>query len=395
MGDNGYALDMLSPVRHVATKMDEAAPAALSVEDMAATYVHPIPGDLARVKQHEKCANDTAATTWLLTAAVAALKTQISSDGNGNYTLAKPFDKLRYDGRKIHRAHAENAEDERRALRATYNDLAADRAFHVTVIGERGGIKQMRLRLHPLAHAIPKVDEKEFLKFVADVKRQGVRNPITTFGGQVLDGRHRLAVASALNVPLRITEFIGDEAAARDEVISQNVARRHLTTAQRALIVQELFLPQAEAAAKERQREAGGDKTGQSAQRNLALSAPGPSETAKAVEVAARQSNGLANVRTLQMMAPVRNAPKTQERIRSGEIKSTVKAREEALKETGSDEPAPVARPQNAYELLGRALGQIRRARDAVEDGRVGNVPTDMWNERLDLIIAGAEQLKR
>jgi hypothetical protein len=374
MGDNGYKLDLSSPVRHVATEMERAAPTALSIEQMAATYQHPIPGDLSRVRLHEGCATDTEAMRWLIRRAVQAITYQGKTDRSrrqvehhvGGYRLADgvTFEALRYDGKKLHRTGADIEGEERQALRAVYSDLNAERAFYVTVQGGRGGTKEMRLRLHPLAHAIPQVGEKEFFELAADVKRHGVRNPITVFNGQVLDGRHRLALASALKLPLRVVEFDGDETAARDEVISQNVQRRHLTMAQRGLIVQELYLPQAEAEAKERH---GGDRRSEEFQeRQLA--------PLKAIEQAVAESNGLASARTLQRMAPVRDAPETQERIRSGEIKSSAQARREALKEIGSDEPADVGKtkPLSAFRNLGAALGKVNDACDAIERGDRG-----------------------
>jgi ParB-like chromosome segregation protein Spo0J len=117
MGDNGYALDMLSPVRHVATEMDWAAPAALSIEEMAANYRHPNPGDLARVRQHEGCANDDAAVVWLIRHAVEAISYRGKTDQSkpqldqmdGRYWLVMPFDELRYEGKKIERARDDHA----------------------------------------------------------------------------------------------------------------------------------------------------------------------------------------------------------------------------------------------------------------------------------------------
>ena len=77
--------------------------------------------------------------------------------------------------------------------------------------------------------------------------------------------------------------------------------------AQRSDIVQQLYLPQAEAAARERMlKGVAGEGT---------LPPDGGKVEGEAIAAAARASNGLASVRTLQRMAPVRQAPKTQERI--------------------------------------------------------------------------------
>jgi hypothetical protein len=93
---------------------------------------------------------------------------------------------------------------------------------------------------------------------------------------------------------------------------------------QRGLIVIELILPEAEAEAAKRQeagRKKGAATTNQdqSALPPFGGRAPEPLE---AIEDAAKRSQGLVTLGTLQRMAPVRDAPETQERIRSGEIKT-------------------------------------------------------------------------
>lgn len=407
MGDKGYALNLLSPVRHVATVLDGAAPAALSVAELAATYSHSIPSDLSRIQEHEHQPTKAAATQWLIQSAVDVLarrgtggRLQVE-EVDGKYRLVVPFDELRYQGEKLIRTSLENDDDARRELRKVYADLGAEladrefRAFWVHVQGPRGGIEERRLYLHPLAWAIPQVNEKEFGELAADVRAHGVRNPITLFDGKVLDGRHRLAIAAALKVPLRVVTFEGTEDEARDEVISQNVARRHLTPPQRTLIVQELFLPQAEAEAKERMAAGGGDHRSEEARTGVRTNAhpasaqePDTRTAVRAKEVAVERSGGLTTVRSLQTMDPVRQAPQTQEKIRQGKVKTLAGGRREALKEQGRDpaEPTPVAQPRAAYDRLGCALGDVRSAHDSLGEGRVGNVGTDKVRARIDEI---------
>jgi hypothetical protein len=411
---DGYALDIVTPVRHVATALDGAAPAALSVAELAATYTHPIPADLTRVKMHEGRTTDAEAVEFLIERALAVLKyrgksarskIQVDSDENGGYRLAVPFGELEYEGEKLVRLVKADASDEERALRAVYNDMREDRSFYVDVAGARGGLQERQYRLHPLAKTIPQIPEGEFLDLAADIKQHGVKLPIVTFDGQVLDGRHRLAVAAAFKIPLRVDQFTGTEGQARDHVISLNVKRRHLTIAQRGLIVIELFLPEAEAKADERRR-AAGEEYGRGAKPQVNSLAPVGaklSESTRALEEAAQASQGLATVRTLQRMAPVRDAPKTRERIRSGEIKSGQQARREALKETGRDrtepEHPPAVRTETAYRLLGRALEKVQSACDSIEaghKGRGGEVSDDQLVTRINEIrthLDRAEQL--
>jgi hypothetical protein len=373
--------------------MDGAAPAALSIGDMAKTYRHTVPSDLTRVRQHHGIGNDSDAVRFLVERAVAALGSQLAADDSG-YRLAKPFEALRYERRKLHRFVETNEKDEERALRAAYNDLSEDRPFYVTVMGVKGGTKERGMRLHPLARAIPQISEKEFTELAADIKAHGVKIPVVVFDDEVLDGRHRVAAAAALDVPVRVDTFQGDQAAARDHVISLNVKRRHLTMAQRGLIVQELYLPEAETKAKERLeagRKRGAAVTNQD-QSALPSSGGRATSGAEAIEEAAKASQGLATVGTLQRMAPVRDAPKTRERIRSGEITNAMQARREALKETGRDkvEPAnpPPVRTETAYRLLGRALEKVQSACASIEAGHGGNVSNEQVIGRINEIRA-------
>ncbi len=285
---------------------------------------------------------------------------------------------------------------EQHELRAMYNDMQNERIFEVKV-----GARMQQFRLHPLARSIPQIAVGEFMDLAADVRQHGVRVPVVIYDGQVLDGRHRVAIAAALRLPVRTDNFTGDEMAARDYVVSLNVKRRHLTLPQRTLITQELFLPEAEAKAKDRQREAGeehGRGHDSSAPSGAELSTPDRSAV-RAMEEAAAKSGGLTSVRSLQRMAPVRDAPKTKERIRSGEIKTATQARREAIKETGVDLPAEAdaAVLRTGYSQIGRALTAMRDARASLERGDISGKPVSVedWNERLHEIIDIARALRR
>jgi hypothetical protein len=385
MGDRGYVLDIVSPVRHVATALsseDGAPSGALSIADMAATYRHPNTADLSRVRQNENCVTDSEAVTWLIQAAIAKLGNQVSGNGDGRYHLTKRFDELRLGQRKIHRTVATDRGDEKRALRAAYNDLREQRRFRVMVEGDRGGRSDKRFELHPLARAIPQMSEKEFLDTAEDIKTNGVELPIVVYNGQVLDGRHRLAIASTLGLPVRVTEVDGDDARARARVMSLNVTRRMLTSAQRALIVRQLFLPEAKEKAKERQLAPlkKGDQPS-SRERSSALTG----ESVKATQEAVKESGQLANVRSVELLAPVDNAPKTLERIHRGEIETVAEGRREALKEIGRDpeERLPTLQPRKAWDALGQTLNFAKRAVEALEEGQHGDTTTERLIERI------------
>lgn len=88
------------------------------------------------------------------------------------------------------------------------------------------------LTQHPLSAAYPAMPDDDFLALVTDITRNGLREPITTLDGQVLDGWHRHQACIEAGVSGMYVEF--DEGDPREFVISKNTHRRHLSASQRA-----------------------------------------------------------------------------------------------------------------------------------------------------------------
>lgn len=105
---------------------------------------------------------------------------------------------------------------------------------------------------HRLADLLPLIYGAEFEVLVADIAANGLRVPITLLDGKVLDGRNRLRACEVAEVEPRFEVFEGTEDEALALVLSLNLARRHLTTAQRAALALKI-LPLEEAAARRRQ----------------------------------------------------------------------------------------------------------------------------------------------
>lgn len=87
---------------------------------------------------------------------------------------------------------------------------------------------------HPLAELFPLIEGAEFDALVADIKDNGLREPIVMLEETVLDGRNRLRACDASGVQPRFVQFDGDDPLRY--VISKNLRRRHLRDSQRALI---------------------------------------------------------------------------------------------------------------------------------------------------------------
>ncbi|MDB5314052.1 MAG: hypothetical protein JWO38_8254 [Gemmataceae bacterium] len=94
--------------------------------------------------------------------------------------------------------------------------------------------------VHPLAERYPLMGEEEFGAFKADIQTKGLKNPISTFEGKILDGRNRYRACRELQKEPVFAEFTGTPEEASAFVDSQNLRRRHLTQDQIRCIVAEM-----------------------------------------------------------------------------------------------------------------------------------------------------------
>jgi ParB-like chromosome segregation protein Spo0J len=90
------------------------------------------------------------------------------------------------------------------------------------------------VNFHPLSKMFPLIEGEEFDELVADIRKYGLREPITPYEDMVLDGRNRFRACQAAGVaPIYATPFSGTHTDAAAFVISVNVRRRHLSPAQK------------------------------------------------------------------------------------------------------------------------------------------------------------------
>jgi N6-adenosine-specific RNA methylase IME4 len=95
------------------------------------------------------------------------------------------------------------------------------------------------MKYHPLANIFPLMEGAAFDALVADIKANGVRDPIVMYEDVLLDGRNRWRAAEAAGITITgkdVRQFDpekdGDPLA---WVISKNLQRRHLDESQRAM----------------------------------------------------------------------------------------------------------------------------------------------------------------
>lgn len=96
-----------------------------------------------------------------------------------------------------------------------------------------------RPELHPLCAIFPPLPTDELARLAADIRTNGLREPIALFEERVLDGQNRLAACAQAGVEPTYADLPPDTDVV-GFVIAKNVSRRHLDLAQRAMIAARL-----------------------------------------------------------------------------------------------------------------------------------------------------------
>ena len=112
--------------------------------------------------------------------------------------------------------------------------------------------------VHPVCEIVPLMDEEALTRLVDDIRENGLRVPLWTHNGMLVDGRNRLIACKRAGVKPRFQEWDGQGSLVKF-AWSLNGARRDLTPGQRAAAAV-LMLPILEQEAAERQ--AAGQKHG-------------------------------------------------------------------------------------------------------------------------------------
>lgn len=92
-----------------------------------------------------------------------------------------------------------------------------------------------QLEIHPLANIFPMMSPEELDELADDIRENGCHTPVIIYEGKILDGRNRVeACRIAGGEKYDVEPFKGKDPLAF--VLSLNLRRRHLTTAQRAMV---------------------------------------------------------------------------------------------------------------------------------------------------------------
>ncbi len=84
------------------------------------------------------------------------------------------------------------------------------------------------MEFHPIASIFPLMDVESLDSLAADIRQNGLREPIWLFEGKVLDGRNRSTACLMAGVTPETREFVGTVLEAISFVWSVNKERRHL-----------------------------------------------------------------------------------------------------------------------------------------------------------------------
>jgi len=190
----------------------------------------------------------------------------------------------------------------------------------------------MKFELHPLCALFPRMSGAEYEALKEDIRANGLRHPIITHNGMILDGGNRYQACMDLGIKPMMTEYTGDNLVTY--VLSANFFRRHLSPGQQAAIV-----ASAQDWAKA-QAHGGNRKTDQVATL--------PLETIKS-----RAAQSGASERTQRMADTVaKKAPDLAVKVAHGEISLPKAAKQIALKPAKpKPAPAPVIDPAIVEKL--------------------------------------------
>ncbi|MBI4586972.1 MAG: DNA modification methylase [Planctomycetes bacterium] len=227
--------------------------------------------------------------------------------------------------------------------------------------------------IHPIANLFPLLAGAEFEALVEDIRRHGLREPITVHpDGRVLDGRNRLRACEILGIDpaYRTWDGKGSETAF---VISLNLHRRHLTPSQRAMVASDA-LPMLEMEAKERQRQHGGTAPGKGKNtggKNTTSEGKSRDQAAEMFHIAARYISDAKKLKA--------EAPELAEKVRAGEMdipeakKELTAKRREAIQESYRQRGAGAVLPAE----IDLRHGDFREVLKNIADNSVDAIITD------------------
>lgn len=91
------------------------------------------------------------------------------------------------------------------------------------------------MEIHEVCNIFPEMSESEFEELVADIRENGLREPIKTYKSKIIDGKSRFRACKKAGVAPRFEEWNG-KGSLIGYVVSLNLKRRHLSPDQKAAV---------------------------------------------------------------------------------------------------------------------------------------------------------------
>lgn len=219
------------------------------------------------------------------------------------------------------------------------------------------------MKIHPYCNIWPDMEPAEYERVKESIREHGQRQPITTYKGEIVDGKHRWRMCQELGIRAIMQEWdeVGD---LLDFVADMNEHRRHLA-------------PGARLAAGVRFKEAREEQSKQAQMANLRKGRRPPPEAKKPVSsesanlqsrrTATQEAAEIAGVspRTIHQAAALKKSnPEAFERVEKGEVKLHA-----AVKQAKAPPPPPVE-PEVVTDELDRPFEDPDAARRYLDSRR-------------------------
>ncbi|MCR4340028.1 MAG: ParB/RepB/Spo0J family partition protein [Gemmatimonadaceae bacterium] len=206
---------------------------------------------------------------------------------------------------------------------------------------------------HPAAELFPLMEGAEFQRFVENIRTRGLKHPIVTLDGQILDGRNRERACAEAGVEPRYVEVDLNGDSPVEYVLGENLERRHLTPSQTA-VVAEKSIPLFAAEAKERQREHGGTAPG----RPKTLE-PERAQVSGRARALAAEKFGVADAQVARAIALRKHAPELLTEVEAGRLTIGAAVKKAGLNPSGTPEHS--RRPYDKHKAVIAAAESLAR----------------------------------
>ena len=259
---------------------------------------------------------------------------------------------------------------------------------------------------HPAANYFPMMGKDDYARLLADIRANGVREPILLHrDGRIIDGRNRAKASAELGITPPTETWTGTDEQILPHVVSLNLMRRHLSVGQIADIAAQV-LPELEEQA--RKRQAHGTTAPGKTKETLVVKvpqalepkavakpaderprpepkpapakpAPAPKPAPKSRDVAAKMF-GISPTAVARAKVLREEAPELAEKVRSGEMAQgrAIKLHKQQQREAENERLVQEAKERLKISKPFTVItGDFRTALDTIPDGSIDAIITD------------------